>query len=115
MAILTTKRLTKQFGGLVAIDNLDLEVKENSIRDSRLLAFIAHALGRLNDQRAVQPLINCLDRNLDTNQQSLKYVIAALGELGDAKAVPHLVAVAEKYKDNPHDNAGCFFESARTG
>ncbi|MGD9057834.1 MAG: ABC transporter ATP-binding protein [Desulfobacterales bacterium] len=31
MAILTTKRLTKQFGGLVAIDNLDMEVKENSI------------------------------------------------------------------------------------
>ena len=31
MAILTTKRLTKQFGGLVAIDNLDIEVKENSI------------------------------------------------------------------------------------
>ena len=31
MAILTTKRLTKQFGGLVAIDNLDLEVQENSI------------------------------------------------------------------------------------
>lgn len=31
MAILTTKRLTKQFGGLVAIDNLDLDVKENSI------------------------------------------------------------------------------------
>ena len=31
MAILTTKRLTKQFGGLVAIDNLDLEVEENSI------------------------------------------------------------------------------------
>jgi branched-chain amino acid transport system ATP-binding protein len=31
MAILTTKRLTKQFGGLVAIDNLDLSVKENSI------------------------------------------------------------------------------------
>ena len=31
MAILTTQRLTKQFGGLVAIDNLDLQVKENSI------------------------------------------------------------------------------------
>jgi branched-chain amino acid transport system ATP-binding protein len=31
MAILTTKRLTKKFGGLVAIDNLDLKVKENSI------------------------------------------------------------------------------------
>ena len=31
MAIFTTKRLTKQFGGLVAIDNLDLEVKESSI------------------------------------------------------------------------------------
>jgi len=31
MAILTTKRLTKQFGGLVAIDNLDLIVRENSI------------------------------------------------------------------------------------
>jgi branched-chain amino acid transport system ATP-binding protein len=31
MAILTTKRLTKQFGGLVAIDDLDLEIKENSI------------------------------------------------------------------------------------
>jgi len=31
MAILTTKRLTKQFGGLVAIDNLDVEVKESSI------------------------------------------------------------------------------------
>jgi len=31
MAILTTKRLTKQFGGLIAIDELDLSVKENSI------------------------------------------------------------------------------------
>jgi len=31
MSILTTKRLTKQFGGLVAIDSLDLTVKENSI------------------------------------------------------------------------------------
>ena len=31
MAILTTKRLTKQFGGLVAIDSLNLTVKENSI------------------------------------------------------------------------------------
>ena len=31
MAILTTKRLTKQFGGLLAIDNLDLAVRENSI------------------------------------------------------------------------------------
>jgi branched-chain amino acid transport system ATP-binding protein len=31
MAILTTKKLTKQFGGLVAIDNLDLAVRENSI------------------------------------------------------------------------------------
>jgi branched-chain amino acid transport system ATP-binding protein len=31
MAILTTKNLTKQFGGLVAIDDLDLEIKESSI------------------------------------------------------------------------------------
>jgi branched-chain amino acid transport system ATP-binding protein len=31
MAILTTKRLTKMFGGLLAIDNLDLEVKDHSI------------------------------------------------------------------------------------
>ncbi len=31
MAILTTQRLTKQFGGLVAIDNLDLTVNESSI------------------------------------------------------------------------------------
>ena len=31
MGILTTQGLTKQFGGLVAIDNLDLAVKENSI------------------------------------------------------------------------------------
>ena len=31
MAVLTTKRLSKQFGGLVAIDNLDLEVRESSI------------------------------------------------------------------------------------
>ena len=31
MAILTTKRVTKQFGGLVAIDNLDLAVKDSSI------------------------------------------------------------------------------------
>jgi len=31
MAILTTKRVTKQFGGLVAIDNLDMAVKESSI------------------------------------------------------------------------------------
>ena len=31
MAILTTRGLTKQFGGLIAIDNLDMEVKENSI------------------------------------------------------------------------------------
>jgi branched-chain amino acid transport system ATP-binding protein len=31
MAILTTRGLTKQFGGLVAIENLDLEVRQNSI------------------------------------------------------------------------------------
>ncbi|MEJ2170948.1 MAG: ATP-binding cassette domain-containing protein, partial [Desulfobacterales bacterium] len=31
MGILTTHGLTKQFGGLVAIDNLDLTIKENSI------------------------------------------------------------------------------------
>jgi branched-chain amino acid transport system ATP-binding protein len=31
MAVITTTRLTKQFGGLVAIDSLDLEVKEQSI------------------------------------------------------------------------------------
>ena len=31
MAILTTKNLTKQFGGLIALDELDLSVKENSI------------------------------------------------------------------------------------
>ena len=31
MAIITTQNLTKQFGGLVAIDNLSIEVRENSI------------------------------------------------------------------------------------
>ena len=31
MAVITTKKLTKQFGGLVAIDSLDLEVEEHSI------------------------------------------------------------------------------------
>ncbi len=31
MAILTIKRLTKQFGGLVAIDDLDMDVKDASI------------------------------------------------------------------------------------
>jgi branched-chain amino acid transport system ATP-binding protein len=31
MAVVTLKGLTKQFGGLVAIDNLDVEVKEQSI------------------------------------------------------------------------------------
>jgi branched-chain amino acid transport system ATP-binding protein len=31
MAVITTARLTKQFGGLVAIDGLDLEVREQSI------------------------------------------------------------------------------------
>jgi branched-chain amino acid transport system ATP-binding protein len=31
MAVITTYRLTKQFGGLVAIDSLDLEVREQSI------------------------------------------------------------------------------------
>ena len=31
MAVITTRKLTKQFGGLVAIDTLDLEVREHSI------------------------------------------------------------------------------------
>ena len=31
MAVITTTQLTKQFGGLVAIDSLDLEVREQSI------------------------------------------------------------------------------------
>jgi branched-chain amino acid transport system ATP-binding protein len=31
MAVITTQQLTKQFGGLVAIDHLDLDVKEQSI------------------------------------------------------------------------------------
>jgi branched-chain amino acid transport system ATP-binding protein len=31
MAILTSQKMTKRFGGLVAVDELDLEIKENSI------------------------------------------------------------------------------------
>jgi branched-chain amino acid transport system ATP-binding protein len=31
MAVITTQQLTKQFGGLIAIDKLDLDVKEQSI------------------------------------------------------------------------------------
>jgi branched-chain amino acid transport system ATP-binding protein len=31
MAILTSHKMTKRFGGLVAVDELDLEIKENSI------------------------------------------------------------------------------------
>src|SRR5512137_328072 len=31
MAVITTQQLTKQFGGLVAIDHLDLEVQAQSI------------------------------------------------------------------------------------
>ncbi|MGE5843187.1 MAG: ATP-binding cassette domain-containing protein, partial [Deltaproteobacteria bacterium] len=31
MAILTAKKMTKRFGGLVAVDELDVEIKEKSI------------------------------------------------------------------------------------
>lgn len=31
MAILTARKTTKRFGGLVAVDELDLEIQENSI------------------------------------------------------------------------------------
>ena len=31
MAVITTQQVTKRFGGLVAIDHLDLEVREQSI------------------------------------------------------------------------------------
>ena len=31
MAVITTQQLTKQFGGLVAIDHLDIEIREKSI------------------------------------------------------------------------------------
>ena len=31
MAILTTRRMTKRFGGLVAVDELDIEIQEKSI------------------------------------------------------------------------------------
>ena len=31
MAILTAKKMSKRFGGLIAVDGLDLEIKEHSI------------------------------------------------------------------------------------
>jgi ABC-type branched-subunit amino acid transport system ATPase component len=35
MSILTARKSTKRFGGLVAVDELDLEIKEKSIHSHK--------------------------------------------------------------------------------
>ena len=64
--------------------------------DPRVRRYLALALGRLGDRRAVPALIQAADPKGDasTDPDTQVYAVWALGAIGDPQAVPTLVALA---------------------
>jgi HEAT repeat protein len=76
---------------------------EASADDPRVRRYLALALGRIGDRRAVPALLNAVD-DADANgsrsdPETQVYAVWALGVIGDAQAVPRLVALARS--DDP--------------
>lgn len=72
---------------------------ESKDDDPRVRRYLALALGRLRDRRAVRPLLDAVEqlrkgdaRTLDS--ETLIYAVWALGSIGDAAALPELLACA---------------------
>lgn len=64
--------------------------------DPRVRRYLALALGRLGDARAVPGLVRCVETTgPDTDPETLIYAIWALGAIGDPQAVPQLVRLAQ--------------------
>jgi HEAT repeats len=61
--------------------------------DPRVRRYLAVALGRLGDRRAVDPLIEVLKQR-DPDPETLIYSVWALGAIGDPKALPILLTLA---------------------
>ena len=59
--------------------------------------FAANALGRIGDERAVEPLLVAL-RDADENVRD--YAASALGDIGDARAVEPLIAALRDADEN---------------
>lgn len=63
--------------------------------DPRVRQYLAVALGRLGDRRAVSPLLRFLEQaGKDTDSEAVIYATWALGKLADEKALPLLIRLA---------------------
>jgi hypothetical protein len=70
---------------------LELLNADDSSKDyDRVKAYTAHALGKLKDKRAVEPLIAILNTDIDDNKVR-KNVAYALGSIGDPQAIEPLI------------------------
>ena len=81
--------------GEPAVPNLIKALKTDGKPDRirRIISRVAYTLGRIGDERAVEPLLEVLENNLliDEYNQILNETARALGELGSSKAVEPLV------------------------
>jgi HEAT repeat protein len=76
---------------------------ESAADDPRVRRYLAVALGRLGDKRAVPVLLKALEEpaaGASTDPDTRIYAVWALGVIGDAEALPRLLALAS------HEDAG---------
>jgi len=66
---------------------------ESANDDPRVRRYLAVALGRIGDRRAVAPLLKVLEKP-DADPETLVYSVWALGSIGDPQAVPSLLKLA---------------------
>jgi HEAT repeat protein len=92
-----SKILQSQKEAAVADDRFVPEIvalfRESGNDDPRVRRYLAAALGRLGDRRAVAPLVEVL-RQPSPDPETLIYSVWALGAIGDPKAVPALLSLA---------------------
>lgn len=60
----------------------------------------ASALGKIQDKRAVKPLIKMLEN--EEKPQVRQYAVKALGKIGDASAIPLLESITKEYQEKEY-------------
>jgi HEAT repeat protein len=83
---------------LATMDGIDFDILKYFLHDdSELVRWeAARALGRIGDERAVEPLLEALQ---DERTYVRRGAAWALGEIGDARAVKPLTTIAQNEKD----------------